>query len=85
MHQCAEVSRTDCRRLESLEGQVGGINRKLDDISSFLQGMARNQQQTPATTDMSPLTTYTHASKPSRLLLQVNTSRVTSTLSDVPR
>ncbi|BEJ04565.1 hypothetical protein CcaverHIS641_0203820 [Cutaneotrichosporon cavernicola] len=47
-------SRATKSRLESLEGQVGGINGKLDDISAFL----RNMQRTPITA--SPLTAYTH-------------------------
>ncbi|BEI81222.1 hypothetical protein CcaverHIS002_0203820 [Cutaneotrichosporon cavernicola] len=49
-------SRATKSRLESLEGQVGGINGKLDDISAFL----RNMQRTPITA--SPLTAYTHIS-----------------------
>ncbi len=50
-------SRATKDRLASLEGQVGGINAKLDDISSFLRGT----QPTPVSA--SPLTIYTHASE----------------------
>lgn len=42
---------------------MSGMNRKLDDISSFIQGMARQQASATATTAFSPLTTYTHFSE----------------------
>lgn len=55
-------SRATKHRLEGLEGQVGGINSKLDDISAFLRGMQRTPLSAVSAVSASPFTTYTQTS-----------------------